>query len=311
MSEIQNTSQKYMTILKTIFFSSTFSDSPCGQSADGKRSETGKTVENSSNLKRSYSSDNHTTKREIMGQHPNLNWKEKMEKKEERRHRQLDACSNVLPLQEKSWDHTSVAPELDGRHDTVSHDRKRPLESGSSINVKRVKHKIVEDQFEPSLLSTSHTMPVQHINMSDTSALYCYSSGRNVTRTPRGIVSYPGAEMYAYQNASCEQTCYEVKRMDHSVRQQLLGDYLLNSCKVVKIPHEAQNHKDVFHGFSAPHLHYPLAMMQQTAYLSGNKFINSGNESHHLQHCRHHQCHCATMSHVLHPGFLAASYMGC
>lgn len=294
-----------------IFFS--FSDCTCGQSAYGERSKTGKTTENKSHFKKSYLSDLytsaaaschiHTTKTEKLGQLPNLNWKEKID---------------VLPLKEKSWDRTVVTPELDGRHDTVSHDKKRPLECGDFINVKRVKQEVGDDQFDPSLLSTSHTdlsshtMPVQYINMSDASASYCNSSGCNVTRAHRGVVSYPGAEMYPYQTVSWEKVWNEFTRMDHSLRQELLGDCLLNRGKMIKMPQGSQEHKKVFHSFSAPHVHFPLAMRQQeSVYLSGRKFMNSGNESQNLHHCRHHHCHSATTSHLLHPGFLASSYMGC
>ncbi|XP_067451070.1 uncharacterized protein [Thunnus thynnus] len=291
-------------------------DSTCGQSAYGERSEAGKTTKSHpSDLYTSSTASYHihTTKKEKLRQLPNLNWKEKRDEKEEHRHHQLDSCLNVLPLKEKSRGHTVVTPELDGRHDTVSHDRKRPLDCGSLIKVKRVKQEVVDDRFDPSLLSmtrkdpSSNTMLVQHINTSDTSALHCYSSGCNVARAPRGVVSYPGAEMYPYQTASWEQLWTGFKTMDHSLRQQLLGDYLLNSCKVIKMPRAAQKHKEVFHSFSAPHLRFPLAIRQQeTAYLSGRKFMSSGNESHHLHHC-----HSATMSHLLHPGFLAASHTGC
>ncbi|KAM7399191.1 hypothetical protein PAMP_018477 [Pampus punctatissimus] len=262
-----------------------YQHSTCGQSAYGKTSET----ENMSHFKTSRPSDLYTssaaschirtTKREKLGQLLNRNWKKKMyeeeeEEEEEHRQQQLDACLKVLPLKEKSWDHTVVPPEPDRRRDTVSHDRKRPLECGSFINVKRVKQEVVDDQFDSSVFSTdpsSHTMnTLQHINMSNTSILYC-NCGCNVARTPRGVVSYPEMypEMHLYQTASWEQMWNVLKRMDPSLGQQLFRDYLLNSSKVIKMPHAAQS-------FSTAHLHFPLAMRHhEAAYFSRRKWSST------------------------------------
>lgn len=179
-----------------------------------------------------------------------------------------------------------------------------------------MRQEIVDDHFDssttlrtdPSPFGTphthpsSHTVPVQHINTSDLSVLYPNSSRCNATRAPGGLISYPGAEMHPYQTASWEPMWGVHKRMDLPSRQNVLKDFSLDTCKVIRIPLAAQQQKETFHGFLTPPLYLPLALRQQeTVYLRGSEFLHPRHENRHLQHCRHQ---------VPHPGFLATSYLG-
>ncbi|XP_035857359.1 uncharacterized protein LOC116047567 isoform X2 [Sander lucioperca] len=291
-------------------------DSQCGHCAcTAVRSETEKTAENISHFDRRYPSDLSTsspvsfhsraTKREKLEQRPNLHWKEKLDKKKKHGSQQVETTKD-LPLKDKSRDRTATL-ELDGRR-SGSLDRKRQPESDSSIKVKRVKQKIVEDQFDssktlhtdPSPFSTTHTlpslhtMPVQHIHISDLSVLHPNSSRCNVTRTPQGLISYPGDKMHPYQTASWEPMWDAHKRMDLHSRQNALTDHSLNTCKAVRIPHVAQRQKEAFQGFFTPPFYYPYALRPQKAiYLRGREFLHSRHENYHLHH----------------PGYLATSYM--
>ncbi|XP_049927089.1 uncharacterized protein LOC126406676 [Epinephelus moara] len=290
-------------------------DSPCGPSAFGNmsdRSETGKAAENFSHFNRSYPSDlytsspaschGHTTRKETLEQPPNLHQKEKLQK-ETHGGQPVDTTKD-LPLRDKSWDQTAT-PEHDGRHGC----RKRQLEFESSFKVKRIKQEIVDHQSDASKTShtdppplsirhthpSSHSMPVQHINIGDLSVLYPNSSRCNVTRTPGRLVSYPGAEMHPYQTASWEPMWDIHKTMELHSRKNMLQNYSLNTCKGIRIPHVAQKQKEAFHGFLTPPFYFPLALRQQeTVYLRGRELL----------HSRHQNCH------VHHPGYVATSYMG-
>lgn len=277
----------------------------------------GKTVESVSHSSRSYPSDlytsspaschSHMTKREKLDwekleQNPNLHWKDRLDEKEKHRGHQTDTARD-LPLRDKSRDQT-VTPELDGRH-CGSLDRKRQLECDSSIKVKRLKQEIVDDQFDSSntvhthMHPSSHTIPGQHMSVSDLSVLYPNNSRCNVTRTPGGLVSYQGAEMHPYQSASWEPMWDVHKRIDLHFRQKVLKDYSLNTCR---IPLAAQRQKEAFYGFLKPPLYLPLALRQQeTVYHRGSEFLHSCHENSHLHPCRHQ---------LPHPGFLAGSYLG-
>ncbi|XP_039639436.1 uncharacterized protein LOC120547795 isoform X2 [Perca fluviatilis] len=292
-------------------------DSQCGHSAyTAVRSETEKTAENISRLDRRHPPDlstsspvafhSRTAKREKLERRPNLHWKEKLDEKKKPGRQQVETTKD-LPLKDKSRDRTATL-ELDGRH-SGSLDRKRQPESDSSVKVKRAKQEIVEDQFDssktlhtdPSPFSTTHalpslhTMPAQHIHISDSSVLYPNSSRCNVTKTPQRLISYPGDEMHPYQTASWEPVWDAHKRMDLHSRQYTLTDYSLNTCKAVRIPHVAKRQKEAFQGFFTPPLYFPCALRQQKViYLRGREFLHSPHENYHLHH----------------PGYLATSYLG-
>lgn len=197
-----------------------------------------------------------------------------------------------------------MTSEVDGRRGG-SLDRKRPLECDGFVQAKRVKQEIVDDQFDfPKTFharthSSSHGMPVQHMNISDLSVLYANSSRCDVTRAPGGLFSYPGAEMHPYQTAPWEPMWDVHKTMDLLSRQNVLKDYSLSTCR---IPVVAQTQKEAFHGFLAPPLNFPLALRQQEAvYLRGSDLL----------HTRHENCHLHRRQHQLpHPGFPATSYVG-
>ncbi|XP_032368165.1 uncharacterized protein LOC116687121 [Etheostoma spectabile] len=292
-------------------------DSQRGHSAcTAVRSETEKTAESISHFDRRYPSDlstsspvslhSRTSKREKLEQRPKLHWKEKLNEKKKRGSRQAETTKD-LPLKDQSWDQT-LTLELDGRH-SGSLDRERQPESDSSIKVKRVKQDIVDDQFDssktlhpdPSPFSTTHTlpslhtMPVQHIHISDLSIVYPNSSRCNVTSAPQGFISYPGDEMHPYKTASWESMWDAHKRTDLPSRQNTLADYSLNTCKAIRIPHVAQRQKEACQGFFTPPLNFPYALRQQKAiYLRGSEFLHPRQENYHFHH----------------PGYLATSYLG-
>ncbi|XP_071353046.1 uncharacterized protein [Trachinotus anak] len=284
-------------------------DSPCGQSAHrntSDRSEPGTTSHLSTSSPVSCHS--HLTKREEADQPPNLHWREKLDEEKKHRDHQTDTTQD-LPLRDKSRD---VTPERDGTQGG-SLDRKRQLECDSFVKVKRVKQEIVDDQFDstktlhtgPSPFTTTHThpssrtIPLPHINISHLSVLNQNSSRCNDTSAPRGLISYPGAEMYPYPTASWEPTWIMNKRKDLHCRQ---NDYSLNTCKGIRIPLVAQRQKEALHGFFMPPLYFPLAARkQETAYLRGREFLHSHHETCHLHPCRRQ---------LPHPGFLGTSYLG-
>lgn len=179
-----------------------------------------------------------------------------------------------------------MTPEPDRRHSSSLH-RKRQHDCDSFIKAKRAKQEIVDNQRDSS---------AQHINSSDLSVLYPDSSCCNVTRTPVGLVSYPGAQMHPYQTASWKPVWDAHKRVElHSA----LKDSSVNSCKEMKIPLVAQTQKEAFHGFFAPPLYFPLPSLrqQETVYLRGREFLYPHHENLHR-----HQ--------LPRPGFVATSYLG-
>ncbi|XP_019125522.2 uncharacterized protein LOC109141042 isoform X1 [Larimichthys crocea] len=215
----------------------------------------------------------------------NLHWKEKPAEEEETHRSHRTDTAKDLRLIYKSWDQ-AVTPEPDRRHSSSLH-RKRQHDCDSFIKAKRAKQEIVDNQSDSS---------AQHINSSDLSVLYPDSSCCNVTRTPVGLVSYPGAQMHPYQTASWKPVWDAHKRVElHSA----LKDSSVNSCKEMKIPLVAQTQKEAFHGFFAPPLYFPLPSLrqQETVYLRGREFLYPHHENLHR-----HQ--------LPRPGFLATSYLG-
>ncbi|TKS80905.1 hypothetical protein D9C73_015009 [Collichthys lucidus] len=210
----------------------------------------------------------------------NQHWKEKPAEEEETHRIHRTDTAKDLRLIDKSWDQTAT-PEPDRRHSSSLH-RKRQHECDSFIKAKRAKQELVDNQRDSS---------AQHMNSSDLSVLYPDSSCCNVTRTPVGLVSYPGAQMHPYQTASWKPV------WDAHRRVELRSALKDSSCKEMKIPLVAQ--KEAFHGFFAPPLYFPLPSLrqQETVYLRGREFLYP-----HYENLHRHQ--------LPRPGFLATSYLG-
>ncbi|XP_054868471.1 uncharacterized protein LOC129349370 isoform X2 [Amphiprion ocellaris] len=270
-------------------------DFSCGHNAFGntcERSETGRINHN-----RSYPSDVRTpspaschsraTKREQPDQPPNLHWREKPDEKEKHRSCQTDTMKDLC-LTEKSQD-PKVTPDLVGRHSSSVY-RKRQLECESFIKVKRAKQEILDNQFsgsknlhsDQSPLITTHTHPAshivqrQHMNLSDLSVLHPNSS--------RCSISFPVTELDPYKATSWDQMLDIHRRMDLRDRQNVLKDYSLNSCKVIRIPAAAQRQQNALYGFYAPPLYFPPALRQQEiVYLRGRETLASRDVSLPLQ----------------------------
>lgn len=265
------------------FFFCLFSDPPCGDS-----------VENLSHINRSCPSGLHTpslyhshiSKKkkldcEKVQEPPNQYWRQKLaEEKQKRLH--TDAAKD-LPLREQSWDRT----QPDVSH-VSSLDRKRPLGCNGFTEVKRLRHKVVDDQFDSTQSlprhPPSHTATVQHAYINE---LYPNSrAGHVVARTPGCFTSYPGAEKHHYPSASWESTWDFHK----TLRQHTLKDFSVNTCRAIRLPVLEPRRREVFNDF-------PLAIRQETLYLRGRALPHL----HHGNCCRHQPPR---------PGFLAASYLG-
>lgn len=266
------------------FLDSLYKHPAFGNTSD--RSEPGKTAGHSNHFNRRYPAEyfqsspapySHTNKREKLEQPLVLNRREELDEKEKHRSQQGET-TDISPPRD-----TYLNPTAEPEH-SGSHGRKRQLEGVSSIQCKRVKQEIVDDRSDPSPLSTTHTMPEQHINTHALSGLYPNSSRCHVTRT---LVSYLGSDMHPHQTASWDPIGGVHKIMDLYSRQHLLKDYSLNTCRAIRVPPVAMRQKESF-GYYAPPFYFPLALMQQQSFYLSSRHMNS---------------------HLHHPGWLTTSYL--
>ncbi|XP_029922534.1 uncharacterized protein LOC115369937 isoform X2 [Myripristis murdjan] len=257
----------------------------------------------------------HPIKREKLdwdnwGQSSNQRWHKtelKMdETRSEKKNEELMMIPKAFPLPEKSV-HLTLTPEThSGSHKCEPGDRKRQLECGSHVHVKRLKQEVGEDdQHDSSKKLQPHpalsdpfpsrqthtscsdpplsTMPEKHIALvDDMAALYSVGNTRHVARTynttPGGIISYPAAGQYPYPVPSWEAFWDVHRNKDPSNKR----GYFLNR-EVISMPDAAWWLRDkAFHCIPPAHVPFHVALRQQEdVCLRGRQFLHSLRENYH------------------------------